>query len=202
MKTPRVLRAAVMIPVLIIASCQHNAYEDIYPDASFHASSSPDAATTVNKASPGTCNAAAYEVVLESKTFTGGQWEWIWSIRNANPGNGLDGTARDLSHWSMDLGTCINDQVLVGAAYSGDGTNWTEFSPQISTEPSISCASTPVLKFDFGTTGTQKSYYRLVLNQDFSPATSVGYYKAGQLCCSFAFAGVSCSGPVELEIVE
>jgi hypothetical protein len=199
MKTAKKLRVAALIPLLFILSCQHDAHEDEFISTSINSSE----AIAVENASPASnCNPNAYEVTLESKTFVDGKWEWVWSVRNPNPGNGSNGTSKDLSHWSIDLGECINESMLTAAAYSADGINWTGFTPSIKVETSAPCISTPVLKFDFGTWDTQKSYYKLVLNQDFALGNSTGYYKAAHLCCSFVFTGISCSGPVELEIIE
>jgi hypothetical protein len=52
----------------------------------------------------------------------------------------------------------------------------------------------PVFKFDFGTTGNQPSYYRLVLNAYYPTATVTGYYRSGRRtgCGEFLFQGVGC----------
>jgi hypothetical protein len=83
---------------------------------------------------------------------------------------------------------------VVGAAYSADGITWTSFVPVYQTDPSQGCVATPVLKFDYGTVGSAKSYYKLVLNQSFPIGASFGYYKSGANtgCCTFTFNGIKC----------
>ncbi len=148
---------------------------------------------------PAVCNPNAYTITLESKTLVNGNWEWIWSVQNPNPGNGSNGTAQNLSHWGMQLGTCVPWSSVVGAAYSGNGIGWITFTPSYHTDPSQNCMTTPVLKFDFGTSGGAKSYYKLIVNQDFPPAWVPGYYKSGANtgCCIFNFDGIGCPGNEE-----
>ena len=140
------------------------------------------------------CNSNAYIITLESKTQVNGNWEWIWSVQNSNPGNGNNGTVQDLSHWGMQFGTCVTMSSIVSAAYSADGTSWTSFTPVYQVDPSQGCMTTPVLKFDFGTTGSSKSYYKLVVNQNYEVGLTPGYYKSGKNtgCCTFDFSGISC----------
>lgn len=105
----------------------------------------------------------------------------------------------------MQLAGCVNLSTLVSAAYSSDGQNWTGFTPSYQPDPSQGCMTDPVLKFDFGTLGTAKSYYRLVVSQDYTIGDAIGYYKSGNNtgCCTFNFIGIGgCGGPVEIEIVE
>jgi hypothetical protein len=144
--------------------------------------------------SAGTCNSNAYIVTLESRTQVGNSWEWVWSVQNSNPGNGNGGTVQNLSHWGMQFGPCNVMNSVVSAAYSADGITWTSFVPVYQTDPSQGCVTTPVLKFDYGTAGSAKSYYKLVLNQDFPVGASFGYYKSGVKtgCCTFTFNGIRC----------
>jgi hypothetical protein len=141
------------------------------------------------------CN--AYEIALESITPVGSNFEWVWSVRNLNPGNGNGGTVQDLSHWGMQFGSCFNFSSIVGGAYSGDGVNWTSFTPNYQVDPSQSCMTTPVMKFDFGTVGAAPSYYKLVLNQNYHYVIVPGYYKSGKKtgCCVFNFPGIGCQEP-------
>jgi hypothetical protein len=145
------------------------------------------------------CNADAYIITLESVNYTGSTWEWIWSVQNPNPGNGTNGTVQNLSHWGMQFGACFNLSSIVSAAYSGDNTNWTSFNPTYAVDPSQGCFTAPVFKFDFGTSGSNKSYYKIEVNQIYSVAASVGYFKSGNRtgCCTFSFPGFSCGGQIE-----
>ena len=144
---------------------------------------------------PAICNSNAYVVTLESKTLVGGNWEWVWSVKNPNPGNGTNGTSQDMSHWGMQFGTCLVWSDIVSAAQSADGTTWISFTPTYQVDPSQSCVTTPVLKYNMGTSGTAKSYYRLVLSKNYSVDPSAfAYYKSGARmpCCTFTFNGVGC----------
>ncbi len=145
------------------------------------------------------CNANAYNIALESITQINSGWEWVWSVQNPNPGNGSNGTVQNLSHWGMQFGSCFSLSSVVSAAYSGDGSNWISFTPSYSTDPSQGCLTSPVLKFDYGTTGSQRSYYKLVVNQAYVAGTSSGYFKSGNNtgCCTFSFPGIACSAIVE-----
>lgn len=143
---------------------------------------------------PGACNPNAYIITLESHTQVNGNWEWVWSVQNSNPGNGSNGTVQNLSHWGMQFGACVNIASIINAAYSADGNTWTEFTPGYSVDPSQSCATTPVFKFDYGTTGAAKSYYRLTTTENYTAGSTFGYYKSGVKtgCCTFTFMGLSC----------
>lgn len=145
------------------------------------------------------CNSDAYIITLEEVVQTGSNWEWIWSVQNPNPGNGTGGTVQNLSHWGMQFAPCINTASIVGAAYSADNISWTSFAPNVGIDPSQGCFTAPVFKFDFGTTGSNKSYYKLVVNQQYVPGPSVGYFKSGNRtgCCTFSFPGLSCGGQFE-----
>ncbi|MBK8953656.1 MAG: hypothetical protein IPM85_16850 [Chitinophagaceae bacterium] len=145
------------------------------------------------------CNSGAYTVTLESRNNINGNWEWIWSVQNSNPGNGNNGTVQDLSHWGMQFGSCFNWSSVVSAAFSADGITWVLFSPVYASDPSQSCMTVPVLKFDFGTTGSAKSYYKLVVNQNFVIEQTPAYYKSGSStgCCTFSFSGIGCSLEVD-----
>lgn len=198
MKTTRLILAGIFMSAIITA-CKQASYEEtaafqndnIVTDESVNAE-------MMSKGSSGPCNPYAYEVTLESRTLVNGNWEWVWSVRNPNPGNGNNGTAKDLSHWGMQLADCINMSSVIGAAYSNDGAEWTSFMPVNQADPSQDCLTTPTLKFDFGTSGTAKSYYRLTLSQEYPADNTLAYYKSGQACCTFIFTGVGCGGPVEV----
>ncbi len=192
----------VSLMALIITACQRDS-----SDITFVAPKENTSVATTGAASeqgqkntaPEVCNPSAYTVTLESRTQVNGNWEWVWSIRNNNPGNGNNGTAQDLSNWGMQLGTCVDWTSVLGAGYSADGANWTVFTPSYLVNPSQGCLTTPVLKFDFGTSGSAKSYYRLIVNQDYEEGYVLGYYKSGSKtdCCTINFIGMGC-GPVEI----
>lgn len=152
-------------------------------------------ATDKKQAPDGPCNPNAYTITLESKTLVNGNWEWVWSVQNPNPGNGNNGTTQDLSHWGMQFGSCFNAAHLVSAGYSNDGTSWNSFNPSYKADPSQDCLTTPVVKFDVGTSGSAKTYYKLVVSHNYQTGASTGYYKSGNRtgCCTFTFTGIACA---------
>ncbi len=196
-----------LVTISLTTSCQRNSLDETFvvgqdKIATITAQSSVFAR---NAPLPGVCNPNAYIITLESRTHVNGYWEWVWSVQNPNPGNGKNGTIQDLSHWGMQLGSCVNLTSVASAGYSRDGLTWTNFTPSYKSDPSQGCMTTPVLKFDFGTSGSAKTYYRLIVTEDFSEGPVQGYYKSGinTGCCTFNFTGISgCGGPIEIEIVE
>lgn len=197
MKTQRLLIVAIVATVISLISCERESLQrnDVVATVS-------EQTVADKKDDPGPCNPEAYIVMLESRTLVDGTWEWIWSVQNPNPGNGSNGTSQDLSHWGFQLPMCVEWASVIGAGYSADGVNWTNFTPVYQSENSQNCLTTPVLKFDFGTTGTAKSYYRIIVNQEYNAAAAFGYYKSGSRCCTFNFTGIGCGGPVEVEVAE
>lgn len=209
MKNIRLIIPGMMLTVMLAISCQREALERTIaaPGGLTTLTTTTDQqAVTANRSSAlEACNPNAYIIILESKTFVNGNWEWVWSVQNPTPGNGRNGTVQNLSHWGMQFGTCVNPASLVAAAYSPNGFDWTSFTPSIQPDPSQGCMTDPVLKFDFGTVSYAKSYYRLIVNQDFEAGAVQAYYKSGSNtgCCTFYFTGIAgCGGPVEIEIVE
>jgi hypothetical protein len=200
MKTPRFVWL-IALPLVLMISCQRNA-NDHFSTANEEVSAEMSSFSTSVAAAA--CNPDAYIVTLESKTLVNGAWEWVWSVQNSNPGNGNNGTFQDLSHWGMALGACFEWSHLVSAAYSYDGTNWSGFNPANSTDPSQNCLSTPVLKFDAGTVGSAKTYYRITLSANYNVTTGFGYYRSGNRtgCCTFNFLGIGCQGGGNEEEVE
>ncbi len=148
-----------------------------------------------------------YTVTLESVVNNGNAtWTWTWSVQNPNPGNGDNGTVQNLSHWDVTLGQCVVFADVVAGATSADGITWVPFTPTYEQDPSIfnacNLATGNVIKFDFGTTGSAKSYYRLTINKNVqvNPA-AVAFYKSGTTtgCGQICFPGFGCqeNGPLE-----
>jgi hypothetical protein len=198
MKKLQLVFTVIVLSIIILISCQKASHQDLSKPQSNSINAGNVASGTTAKGdvtpNTGTCNSNAYIVILESHLQVGSNWEWIWSVQNSNPGNGSGGTVQDLSHWGMKFGPCNIMSSVVGAAYSPDGVNWTSFTPVYQVDPSQGCVTTPVFKFDHGTTGSAKSYYKLILNHEFAQAASFGYYKSGKNtgCCTFTFNGISC----------
>ncbi|MCD6064020.1 MAG: hypothetical protein K0R82_1931 [Flavipsychrobacter sp.] len=123
-----------------------------------------------------------YLIVLESVTLVNGNYEWVWSIQNPNPGTGNDSTVQDLSHWDIELSNCLEFEEVVSAATSTDGVNWTSFQPTYQPDKTIkSVSSGDVIKFDVGTSGSAITYYKLVIIPDLHvDMQGTSYYKSGQ----------------------
>jgi hypothetical protein len=198
MKTIKLLFLSAVASTTLFVACQKNVKEITFPVSEDQNAQTANSSSYGRDEIPssGQCNSSAYNIVLESHTLVGSDWEWIWSVQNSNPGNGNNGTIQDLSNWGMQFGSCFDIIMpfITGAAYSSDGINWTPFTPAYEVDPSQNCITTPVLKFDFGTTGSAKSYYKLILSQEFPVGNIYGYYKSGKVtgCCTFEFSGVSC----------
>lgn len=143
-----------------------------------------------------------YLITLESVTQVGSNYEWVWSVTNTNPGNGSNGTVQNLSHWDIKLGQCATMADVVSAATSADGITWNSFTPTYEDDQSIlntcSIVTGPVLKFDFGTSGAAKSYYKLVINKNLSVDMAANaFYKSGNNtgCGGLCFPGLGCPVP-------
>jgi hypothetical protein len=142
--------------VLFVASCQRNSSDYLSAAKQEKPITITDQPVVfANKPVPGgICNPDAYSVTLESKTQVDGNWEWVWSIQNLNAGNGSNGTSQDLSNWGMPLGFCVSWESVVGAGYSANGSNWTNFTPAYEVNPSQGCLTVPVIKFEYGLSAT------------------------------------------------
>ena len=194
MKTSRLLAGAAFASLMVFAACQKS--KDIPADSSEQ---------TVNLRPPrqmGPCEPNAYLVTLVSSnnevaTANGTVYEWIWTVQNPAPGNGMNGTTQDMSHWGFPLNACVDATTVVGAAYSTDGTNWNSFTPDIQVDPSQPCMTSPVLKFNYGTSGGAPTYYRVYTSVPYEiDEAAQAYYKSGSNtgCCVFGFDGMGCGG--------
>ena len=144
------------------------------------------------------CPEEKYRVtLLENNVPDGAHYRWTWKVENLNPGNGNNCTVQDLSNWGFKLSTCpmeagVPASEFVRAGFSSNGTSWNYFIPSFQVNPSQSCMTDPVLKFDFGTNGSNPSYFRVYLNSIRSVGSMEGYYKSGNKtgCGVFVFEGI------------
>jgi hypothetical protein len=187
----------------VITACQRDVSRNEPLAAVITPTKLPNGGDQARQSNTGVCDPGGYSLVLESRTQVGTNWEWVWSIRNTNPGNGNQGTYQDLSHWGMSFGSCFDWSTVVGAATSSNGDTWSYFLPIYGTDNSQGCYGVPVMKYDLGTTGTAKSYYKLIINTEYPVGTIPGYYKSGGNtgCCTFNFLGVGCE-TVPGEVLE
>jgi hypothetical protein len=138
-----------------------------------------------------------YTIDLTVDYSTPGTSIFTWSITNPCPGNGKNGTIQDLSHWDFDPGACLdaNWQDVV-EAYVNIGAGWNQILPlpYIQSDPSLkkqNCFGNDVFKFDYGTTGSVTSYYRLVLMGHWGTGPLNIWYKSGKNtgCCNALIEG-------------
>lgn len=121
-----------------------------------------------------------YDVQLVSTQSAGASFEWVWSVTNPNPGSGTDcSTLQNLSHWSLILPACISQGNIVSAAYSLDGVSWINLPAVIAVDPSNSCYTGAVLKFDYGTSGSAPTYYKLTVTDNYSAGFVTATFKSG-----------------------
>jgi len=136
-----------------------------------------------------------YSVHISDLYKDGENWVWIWEIKNKKPGDGTNGTVQDLSHWGIDLGKCVGLGDIVEAAYSQDKVIWTPFTPTFEKDNSLlECSEASYVKFDFGTTGSQSSYYKLVITKNVTHVDREAVYKSGSTtgCGVFETCGFGC----------
>ena len=152
--------------------------------------------SSFNKMKKATSSVDSYSIQLlssESNESRGGVYEWTWVLTNPNPGNGLNGTLQNVSHFDIALNAAA-EAALVSAEYSFDGITWISVPIEMERDPAIrQCTSADVLKFDAGTVGDQPTYYRASFSQEFSAnpyATS--WIKSGNRtgCNMYMFTGV------------
>ncbi len=145
------------------------------------------------KASKKSASVDAYSIQLACKTMESGNEQWTWVLTNPNPGNGLDGTLQNVSHFDIVL-SADAEAALVSAEYSFDGINWVSLPIEVERDPAIrACTNTDVLKFNAGTTGSAPTYYRAAFSQQFeSNPYSTSWIKSGNRtgCNMYYFSGV------------
>ena len=138
-------------------------------------------------------SADCYQINLISKTLDGSNETWTWSLTNPNPGNGLNGTLQNVSHFDISLSAAA-EAAMISAEYSFDGITWTSVPLEVERDPAIrQCTTTDVLKFNAGTVGSQPTYYRLTLGEQFdSNPYSTSWINSGNRtgCNMYYFSGV------------
>jgi|GEM_PF-4734661 len=195
--------SAVITLSLTFIGCQ----KDVSGNADHQTSKASKSVGNPGAISSTTCASNAYSVSLlgGKPEREGCNYVWTWSVQNNNPGNGLDKTFQDMSHWGFLMNGCadgssLNPAHIVSIQYKIGGspaetTGWEALASAIGVDKSQDCQLNPVFKFDAGTSGNQITYFRLVLNSNYSVNTSAsGFYKSGSRtgCCTFTFSGVGC----------
>ncbi len=135
-----------------------------------------------------------YDITLNVTSNGDGTYNWDWKIVNLKPGNGSNGTQKNLSHWTTTLGQCLPVSAILAAGYGTDGINWTYWPtvPYLNDPPTQSCYAGPTLKFDFGTNGTAPSYYRVVVQGEYLQAENLAVFKYGNFCITASVPGFGC----------
>lgn len=177
---------------LIFSGCEKKQAEEINQQEKLMAQCAKDlqmsaGGVSVSAVSP-------YSVHLASIKKVDDGYEWIWQIQNFHPGNGTNGTAQDLSHWDISLGSCVGIEDIVKAAYSSNGTSWTSFKPELKQDKSQDCYKEKIVKFDYGTKGSKISYYKIVLSKNVTKSSVSAIYKSGSktACGIFEVCGFGC----------
>lgn len=194
--------ATVLVLASLMGACKKMSHEEEVPQNVVNSvnNSGPQTFIASNATStilPSISTSSPYVVTLESINNNGdGTYTWIWSVLNPNPGNGLNGTVQDLSHWDITLGQCATIDDVVSASMSEDGINWlVNYLPSLRPDPSQNCYADSVIKFDLGTRSNIKSYYQLTVSKNFSvDNTVIAVYKSGNntRCGTFQFSGLGC----------
>ena len=147
--------------------------------------------------------ATTYDAALIEVSQQGvNEYAWTWTVTNPSPGTGSDGTLQNLSHWSMAVGDVIQLSNIVSVSYSLDGIGWSELPVSLAIDKSQDCYTGTVLKFDYGTFGSEPTYYKLVVNAPFSQTVVTANFKSGKVtgCYNGYVASLGVpggSGPVE-----
>jgi hypothetical protein len=189
MKTKFFLALGVTTAALGFYACQRNVDS---------ASRTVDEVQSKKPSMPEILNCANYSFDA-TISYGGGKTTVIWSVTNTNPGNGSNGTSQNLSHWDWVLPSCIEFGKVLNAYYTGtwspDFEEWTPFTPTNVVDPSQTCNGGNVIKFNFGTSGSNTSYYAIVLdgtNYSLSNDANAVAIKAGNDCCTKNIEGVVC----------
>ena len=180
---------AVAAIITITASCKK---DEAISNVNLDAKELLMASTTVLSTSSG----GAYTNIFEGKKDNGnGTWTYTWSMQN-NTGS------QNLSHWVMDLGSCVTIEDVVSASQGSDLNNMTSVEVLWDADPSLSNANlggcnitVPVFKFGQGTPdAATKVYYTITISKNVETAEVTGYYKSGKItgCGSFTFTGLGC----------
>ena len=141
--------------------------------------------TTISSNSP-------YNVHISQLRREGSNWVWVWEIKNKKPGNGENGTVPDLIKWGIDLGDCIGLEDIVEASYSTDKESWTTFTPKFEEDQSQNCSQSKYLSFNLGTTGSNVSYYKLVITKNVVHTNTEVLYTSTSGCGLFFTCGFGC----------
>jgi hypothetical protein len=150
-------------------------------------------------------NCLGYNVTLHvDQTSKPGYTIFLWTLSNPKPGNGKNGTLQNLSHWDFVPGTCLLDNLadVTEAAYF-DGTNWQTILPltieqdhAMDAGGTFNCTTGNVLKFNYGTSGSTPSQYKIVMKGNWGTDDLTAYFKSGNItgCCSGTYAnmGIGC----------
>ena len=172
-------------------------------DVNSNSSTEGEIATKPPVQQPPGSSCANYSVTLD-RTYEDGKTTFIWTITNPNPGNGQNGTIQNLSHWNFIPGCPGNDGLeqnwddIDAAYYSTDGgTTWNLISPtpELAPDPSQTCTNLNVFKFNYGTSGSQPTLYKLVLFGNYSAdANNTAVFKSGANtgCCVRTVPGIGC----------
>ena len=204
--TSRIVKLSLLFVVFFAAiSCSEDMIEENLSTENAVITNNLNARTALASELPLSSTGTTYTITLESVTNNGnGTFTWTWSALNPNFGNGNDGTVQNLSHWDITLGNCVIFDNVVSGTISTDGSNWSAFTPTWEQDNSLwrTCDvdTGNVLKFNVGTEGSAKTYYRLTIDKDVEIDTEIlAYYKSGNNtpCGTLTFPGFGCERVID-----
>lgn len=147
-----------------------------------------DEEETTYECTASTAEGTFYKVCLTKESDGNGNWIYTWSVTNTYP-NGKNGQ-KDLSHFNVIFSDCLLDDINSGetnillAQYKyGDNSSYNTINPTPTYKKDPSTSSTysgPVFKFDYGTSGSTTTYYRLVLDKNYNLSTGSAVFKYGR----------------------
>jgi hypothetical protein len=135
-----------------------------------------------------TAEGTFYKVCLTKESDGNGNWIYTWSVTNTYP-NGKNGQ-KDLSHFNVIFIDCLLDDInsgetnIISAQFKyGDNSSYTTINPTPTYKIDPSTQSTyngSVFKFDYGTSGSVTTYYRLILDKNYNLSTGSAVFKYGR----------------------
>jgi len=147
-----------------------------------------DEEETSNECTSGVAEGTFYKVCLTKESDGNGNWIYTWSVTNTYP-NGKNGQ-KDLSHFNVIFSDCLLDDInsgetnILSAQYKyGDNSSYTTINPTPTYKIDPSTQSTyngSVFKFDYGTSGSVTTYYRLILDKNYNLSTGSAVFKYGR----------------------
>jgi hypothetical protein len=194
MKHVKIAFSALML-LIIAFSCQKSVETSAIEQKKSNFSI-PDIANTTWPVGQKLCSSPYQISLMVREQLPDGTWLWVWGIKNPNPGDGSNGTVRDLGHWNIQLPDCIKLSNIKAAKMAYQGQLYTYFTPVIESDKTYAACDKDVtngrqlLKFNLGTIGSQVTLYGLILDKEYPiDQNGVAFYYAE---CKELGTGITC----------